>query len=229
MALTFGQMTSQILSETYRDASFSTQVQNAIVSAIKELEIEELFINSKFALIPVLPRTNVVPLPADFISVLQLNLLIGTGTSPDGSPPSPPPPPPLQPGTYSVINASSGFSECTFYDLQTYRYQFWENGTPGRWALFGNDLYLHPWADNYYWIDMWYYYRDNYPVYPQDTSIWLDDFTQDVTRYKARGIFYRDSLQSPELAASEFEKAGVALSQLRLRNSQRSTINNLSM
>jgi hypothetical protein len=57
----------------------------------------------------------------------------------------------------------------------------------------------------------------------------MGDFTQDVTRYKARGIFYRDSLQSPELAASEFEKANVSLSQLRLRSSQRSTINTLSM
>ena len=225
MALTFGQMTTQILAETYRDASFSTQVQNAIVSAIKELEIEQLFINTELVYITVPAYVDHVPLPTDFISVLQLSLLIG---------PVPPlPTPPVFPQDYNsftIVTASSGFEERSFYDLKNFRRFGSDQGIPGVWAIFGDKLYLHPWTNTgNYILEMYYYYRDAYPVNENDTSIWMGDFTQDVTRYKARGIFYRDSLQSPELAASEFEKAGVALSQLRLRNSQRSTINNLSM
>jgi hypothetical protein len=93
---------------------------------------------------------------------------------------------------------------------------------------------------------MQYYIRDGYypidnpvadpqaPQVPWDdtnynlTSIWLGDFTQDVTRYTARKIFYRDSLQSPELGAIEDQKKLDALSQLRVRNSQRSTTQYMS-
>ena len=57
MALTFGQMVDQILMETNRTGNpiFSTEVQNAVVSAIKELETEELFLNQKMVEIPTPP------------------------------------------------------------------------------------------------------------------------------------------------------------------------------
>jgi hypothetical protein len=212
MALTFGQMTAQILAETYRDDSFSTAVQNAIVSAIKELETEELFLNQKFAPILVPDQTFIIPLPEDFISVLVLTLANTEGRS--------------------IYTAAQGFKETTFYELQTYKNQSYINeGIPGMWALYENNIHIYPApavGDNYI-LQLFYYFRDGtYPSNPNDTSIWMDDFTQDVTRYTARGIFYRDSLQSPELAASDMQKAQDALARLKIRNSQRENLNNLS-
>lgn len=212
MALTFGQMTAQILAETYRDDSFGTQVQNAIVSAIKELETEELFLNQKFAALPVSDEQFIIPLPEDFISVLVMTIANSEGRS--------------------IYTSSDGFKESTFFDLITYRNtSYMSRGTPAMWALYENDVHIHPAPaiGGGYILNLFYYYRDGtYPSNPNDTSIWMDDFTQDVTRYTARGIFYRDSLQSPELAASDMQKAQDALSRLKIRNSQRENLNNLS-
>ncbi len=220
MALTFGQMTTQILQETYRDVSFSQAVENAIVSAIKELETEELFINQTFTQIAV-PATNpptfMVPLPENFISVLTMTLQDGQGNV--------------------VYTAANGFKETTMYELVTYRnfYSFEIDncqGLPGFWAIYGNDIHIWPVpAPNStgYTLNLFYYYRDgSYPTQASDTSIWMDDFTQDVCRYTARGIFYRDSLQSQELAASDREKAKEALIRLRQRDARRETLRNLS-
>lgn len=236
MALTFGQMVDQILLETNRSGNpiFLTEVQNAVVSAIKELETEELFLNQKFAILSVPEQTFEVALPEDFISVLTMTLLNNNGNS--------------------VYTAANGFKETTMYELVTYRNNLsvaqgtvdnTQYGIPGMWALFENDVHIWPApAPNSggFLLHMFYYYRDgSYPanytnVIPNpkepdsyyDTSIWLGDFTQDVTRYTARGIFYRDSLQSPELAASDMQKAQDALSRLKIRNSQRENLNNLS-
>lgn len=236
MALTFGQMTDQILAETFKDSgTFYQFVQNAIVSAIKELEIQELFINQKYAVLtiptttdPDFPGLQRIDLPSDFISVLMNNLVI---TQSNGT----------NPPSYSVLTEAEGFKEVTFYQLQLNSYSFLSFGTPANgfsynWALYGNQIWVSPTPTSpasppptiTYNLDFFYYYRDNYPVNPDDTSIWLGDFTQDVTRYTARGIFYRDVLQSPELADSDFAKAADALSKLKLRNSQRETINTLS-
>ena len=77
MAATYGQMRDQILMETNRlgNTIFVIEVQNALVAAVKELETEQLFINSKFDILPVGTDQFVIPLPSDFISVLNLILL----------------------------------------------------------------------------------------------------------------------------------------------------------
>lgn len=237
MALTFGQMTDLILAETFRDSgTFYQFVQNAIVSAIKELEIQDLFINQKYAQLavpstisPTTPGMVQVDLPDDFISVLMINFVINQVN-------------PSNPPSITVWTEATGFKEVTFYQLQLDAYSFLSYGTPANglvynWALFGNQIWLSPTPiippspppTIVYNLDLYYYYRDPYPVNPDDTSIWLGDFTQDVTRYTARGIFYRDVLQSPELAASDFAKAEDALSKLKIRSGQRETINTLSM
>jgi hypothetical protein len=215
MALTFEQMTQQILTETYRDQSFYTQVQNAIVSAIKEIEIQELFINQKYVQLTLPANTQSVNLPADFISMLMVTLQVGTVPSTG----------------ITIFTEATGFKEITFYTLQTYQYQYNYNTpcNPGNWALYGNQLWVYPQAQNdTYLLNLYYYYRDAYPVNPNDNSIWMGDFTQDVTRYKAKEIFYRDSLQSPELAIPNQMKYQDALTVLKLRNSQRENINTLS-
>ncbi len=216
MALTFGQMTAQILQETYRDVSFTQQVENAIVSAIKELETEELFLNQTFVEIAVPDEQFIIPLPENFISALTMTLLNGNGNV--------------------VYTAATGFKETTMYELITYRNRYFgsnnNQGLPGFWALYENDIHIWPapaiGSDGFI-LHLFYYFRDGtYPNQPNDTSIWMDDFTQDVTRYTARGIFYRDSLQSPELAASDMQKAQDALARLKIRNSQRENLNNMS-
>lgn len=213
MATTFGGMTERILAETYKDPSFTVQVQNAIVSAIKELETEELFLNQKYVQLTIPAGTDSVLLPEDFISVLTMTLQYANGTS--------------------VFTQSTGFKETTMYELITYRTNNVSNyGIPGFWALFNDYIHVYPIPEESsdgYLLNLWYYFRDGYyPSQPNDYSIWFGDFTEDVTRYTARGIFYRDSLQSPELADSDMKKAQDALARLKIRNSQRENLNNLS-
>lgn len=237
MALNFGQMTNQILSETFSDASvYTTNVQNAIVTAIKELETNQMFFNQTDTFLSIVPNIDTVALPVDFINLLQLTLI----APPQNSDPTiPPAPPPYPPGTQMTIyTGAQGFTNCTFYELKTYRYYGDAassgsgsslGGTPGRWALYGNNIEIYPCPDAYYFLHIFYYQRDgSYPVLPTDTSIWMGDFTQDVTRYRARAIFYRDTLQSMELAASDMARSEEALVRLKNRASDRSTIQALS-
>lgn len=213
MATTFGGMTDRILMETNRDPSFAPYVKNAIVSAIKELETEQLFINQKFTKLTLQPGEDSTLLPNDFISVLTMTLNYPNGNS--------------------VYTQATGFKETTMYELVTFRNeQIQSFGIPAWWALFNDFLNVWPVpaqnSDGYI-INLWYYFRDGYyPTQNGDFSIWFGDFTEDVTRYTARGIFYRDSLQNPELAASDMQKAQDALARLKIRNSQRENLNNLS-
>lgn len=224
MALTYGEMTDLILAETYRDATFAQSVFNAVVSAVKKLETNQLFVNTAFAQLTLLPNTDNVALPNDFISVLELQL-VSNVTPPDA------------PFGNVILTASGGFREMTFWELKTYQpFYNAQVGLPYGWALWGNNLYVTPFVQAIFYLNLFYYRRDGY--YPSNysntidydtTSIWLGDFTQDVTRYTARGIFYGDSVQSAELAQQEFAKADAYLSELKVRNSQRETINVLSM
>ena len=231
MAATYGQMRDQILRETYRfgNTDFVIAVQDALVSAVKELEIEQMFLNQKFINLPVGTNQFIIPLPDDFITLLSLTL--------------------LDQNFQRIYTPASGFLEVTFWELQTYRWQQFMPGIPASWAMYENAIHLWPTPPGDFNLALFYYNRDGY--YPNDyvasptpgdpaiqapwtidqydlTSIWLGDFTEDVTRYTARSIFYRDSLQSPELAASDRAQAQYALSQLRLRNSQRDTTPYLS-
>lgn len=217
MALTYSQMAQQILSETFRDQSFLPNVNNAIVSAIKELEIQELFINQTYVQITLPMNAFFVQLPPDFISMLMVTLQ-ANGSGPPGTP------------GVTIFTEATGFKEITFYTLQTYQYQYNYNVpcNPGNWALYEDQLWVYPQAQNDYFLNLFYYFRDPYPVNPDDTSIWMGDFTQDCCRYKAKEIFYRDTLQSEELAMSNQMKYESALSILKLRNSQRENINTLS-
>lgn len=221
MALTYGQMTDLILAQTFRDQSFAQGVFNCIVSAIKEIETNQFFVNTSFVQLQLQVGINYVELPNDFISVLELQLVSNVNDAPG----------------QVVLTPASGFREMTFWELQTYQPMIEAtNGNPYGWALWGNNIYVTPFPQTIFYLNMYYYKRDGY--YPSNysntvdyetTSIWLQDFTQDATRYRARGMFYRDYLQSPELAASDFAYSDEAMSKLKIRNSQRETINVLGM
>lgn len=217
MALTYSEMAQQILSETFRDQSFLPNVNNAIISAIKELEIQELFINQTSVQLVLPQNAFFVQLPPDFISMLMVTLQVN-GSGPPGS------------TGVTIYTEATGFKEITFYTLQTYQYQYNYNipCNPGNWALYKDQIWVYPQAQQDYQLNLFYYYRDPYPVGPNDVSIWMGDFTQDCCRYKAKEIFYRDTLQSEELAMTNQAKYMDALQVLKLRNSQRENINTLS-
>jgi len=207
MAVTFGQMVARILRETARDDSFQTSVQDAIVTAIKELEIEQYWLFEKNELLTLYEDTNSVILPIDFSSVSTARLLVGD--------------------TY--FTEVYGFVPVTNHEIFNYARQQ-TTGVPFIWAIFSNQIFVYPWASGDYTIDLRYFYKDSsYPVNYTDTSIWLGDLTEDLTRYKALATFYRDSLQAEEKAQFYEAKAMQIINNRRTNNNQRQTINRLSI
>lgn len=207
MAVTFGQMTDRILRETARDISMETGVQDAIVTAIKELEREQYWLFEKETDLTLLEGLNNVDLPGDFaeLSTLRLN----------------------NNGTYRT--QMFGFTPVTNHEIFDYARQD-VNGLPYMWALYANKIYVYPRADSDYILNLHYYYKDLvYPALYSDTSIWLGDLTEDLTRYKALSIFYRDSLQAEEKALFYEQKANSSIGNMRIRNNQRLQTNRLSI
>lgn len=207
MAVTFGQLASRILQETARDNSFQTPVENAIITAIKELEREQYWLFETEATLSLAETTNNVVLPDNFAEVSTLRLLVGD--------------------TY--YTEVYGFTPVTNHELFNYARQQ-TNGIPFIWTLYNNLIYVYPWASGDYTLDLRYFYKDTtYPSNYTDTSVWLQDLTEDLTRYKALAIFYRDSLQAEEKALYYENKAADSVANMRIRNNQRRTINRLSI
>lgn len=207
MAVTFGQMVARILRETARDDSFQQSVEDAIVTAIKELEIEQYWLFETDALLTLYENSNSITLPNDFSAVSTCRLLVGD--------------------TY--YTEIYGFVPVTNHEIFNYARQQ-VTGIPFVWSIFSNQIYVYPWASGDYTVDLHYFYKDaTYPVNYTDTSIWLGDLTEDLTRYKALAIFYRDSLQAEEKAQFYDAKATQIINNRRTNNNQRSTINRLSI
>lgn len=207
MAVTFGQMTDRILRETVRDISMETNVQDAIVTAIKELEREQYWLFEKETDLTLLDGTDNVNLPDDFAEMATLRINYN--------------------GTYRT--QMFGFTPVTNHEIFDYARQA-VSGLPYMWSIFANKIYVYPIADGDYILNMHYYYKDvAYPALYSDTSVWLDDLTEDLTRYKALSIFYRDSLQAEEKALFYEQKANSSIGNMRIRNNQRLQINRLSI
>lgn len=207
MAVTFGQMTDRILRETARDISMEAGVQDAIVTAIKELEREQYWLFEKETDLTLSEGVDNVLLPNDFaeLSTLRLN----------------------NNGTYRT--QMFGFTPVNNHEIFDYARQP-VSGLPYMWALFANKIYVYPVPDGEYILNMHYYYKDIvYPSLYADTSLWLGDLTEDLTRYKALSIFYRDSLQAEEKALFYEQKANTSIGNMRIRNNQRLQINKLSI
>lgn len=206
-------MTQLILRETFRDSSFSTDVQNAIVSAIKMLEFEQLWLFETSAQLSLVGDglTNSVNLPADFSSMASVRLLDDT--------------------TY--YTQDSGFRGITSNEMQTIQRTTSQVGLPFCWALFENTIQVYPYPGDAttYILDIQYFRNDGgvYPSNPSDTSIWFGDLTQDLTRYLAKSIFYGDTLQDEANSGANYNKYTTVLGRLRTRNSQRQQTNTLSI
>lgn len=200
-------MTDRILRETARDVSMETGAQDAIVTAIKELEREQYWLFEKETNLDLLDGTDNTALPADFAEMANLRLLVND--------------------TYRT--QTFGFTPVTSYELFNYVRQY-SAGVPYIWSIFANKIYVYPVASGDYTLNMHYYYKD--VVYPSnygDTSIWLGDLTEDLTRYKALANFYRDSLQAEEKSMYYDQKANTSIGNMRIRNNQRLQINRLSI
>lgn len=208
MAVTIGQMIARILRETNRDDSFQISVQDAIITAIKELEKEQYWLFEKSDQLPVIPNTNTVPLPDDFVSLIDLRLIFND----------------------VYYSSTNGFVGVTYNDMRSYQNILNLSGMPNRWALYGNNIVLSPTPPDNYILDIDYYYKDVvYPVNYDDTSVWLGDLTEDLTRYKALANFYRDTLQAEEKAMFYINRAQEFITNMNIRNNTRQRINRLSI
>lgn len=207
MAVTLGQLTARILRETSRDSSFEPAVNDAIVTAIKELEREQFWLFETNTQLLLLSGNNSVALPTDFAESIVVRLIVND----------------------IYMTEDSGFTPVTNYEIFGLTRQYVQ-GVPYMWAIYGNSIYVYPWADADYVVDLFYFQKDSvYPVNYTDTSLWLGDLTADLTRYKALTTFYRDSLQAEEKALYYENKANDIITNLRIRNNQRQTINRLSI
>lgn len=208
MSVTFGQLAARILRETARDISFQTAVEDSIITAIKELEREQLWLFEKDTTLTLTANSDSVALPDDFVALSTARLLVGT--------------------TY--YTEVYGFVPVTNHEIYNYARTQGQTGIPFCYSLFGNNLVVYPGAADTYSIDLRYFHKDaTYPSAYGDTSIWLGDLTADLTRYKSLAIFYRDELQAEEKAQYYEVKAQAAVNNLLIRNNQRQTINRLSI
>lgn len=208
MAVTFGQLAARILRDTARDVSFQDAVEDAIISAIKELEREEYWLFETNATLTLAANADTVALPDDFVALSTARLLVGT--------------------TY--YNEVYGFMPVTNHEIFNYPPIQNQIGVPFMYAIYANNMVVYPAASAEYTIDIHYFHKDeSYPVNYDDTSIWLGDLTSDLTRYKAMAMFYRDTLQAEEKAQFYEAKSMDSITNLRIRNNQRRTINRLSI
>lgn len=218
MAVNFGQLTQQILDDTNRDGStllngnttstYTTAVQNAIVTAIKYAESSLYWAYKTSAQVTITKALNSISLPADFSSIITVQFNIGN----------------------SLYSLRQGFLNITFEDLISLYQNTAETGIPRQYALFNDTLYVYPTVGADTTFTIWYYQKDIfYPAVPSDISIWFGDETVDLIRMKAMERFYHDTLQSAELANTyslsvlDFEQ------NLMRKNNQRQNYNILSI
>lgn len=191
MAITFGDLTQQILEDANRDPStllngaasggdtYKTAVQRAIVTAIKYMESDLFWAFKQNAVITVLDQTNSISLPADFQSMITAQFNVGN----------------------TLYSLRQGFTNATFEDLLSYYNNNAEQGIPKKYAVYNNTFYIYPLASGDTDFTIYYYQKDIfYPVNDNDVSIWFSDATVDLVRMKAMERFYHDTLQSYEIA-----------------------------
>ncbi len=177
---TLGELQQRILYETNRDINtYGLGVNNAILSAIKYLEFNHPWLFQKQTSFTIPQYDNSAVLPSDFSSVIALNYIQGT----------------------QVYGLREGFQGITYAELSDYYNLTNQIGQPMKWALYNQNVYIYPKAQSDIVFNLIYNYKDaTYPTNPTDTSIWFSYDTIDMCRYKALEIFYRDTLQAPEIA-----------------------------
>lgn len=214
MAVNFGQLTQWILDDTNRDAStllnggvssatYKTAVQRAIVTAIKYMESSLYWAFKTSSVVTILDQEYSVSLPPDFSSLVAIQFSIGS----------------------TLYSLREGFVNLSFPEMLSFYQNSGEQGTPRKYAIYDDRLYIYPLASGDTNFTLYYYQKDVfYPQNDEDTSIWFSDETVDLVRMKAMERFYHDTLQAPEIASrytiavDDFERNLMRKNNLRQNN-----------
>jgi hypothetical protein len=219
MAGTLGDLKTRILYETNKSgADFDFGVTNAIVTAIIYMEQNHPWMFVKQAFFTIDAGTNFFTFPDDFNELIDAKYAVV----------SPPFPAPLS--SYVYYGVRQGFTAIPFDDLNSLFNNGAENGLPTKYATLGNLFYVYPLAASDTPVLITYRYKDAvYPEANNEVSIWFNDQTIDALRNKALEIFYRDTLQSPDLANSYIPIVEDYINTIKRKNSSKTVYNILSI
>lgn len=209
MAVTLGNLTDRILRETNMSgAEFTLGVKEAIVTAIKFMEMDFIWLFYKIGTITVLAGGNATSLPDDLAKLIDAKYPIGS----------------------VIYGADQGFVGIPYPDLNALFNNTTSSGYPLKYAVYGTQFYIYPYTDTDITFTLSYNYKDSfYPETDNDISIWFNDETVDAVRYKAKEVFYRDTLQS-EIEAAPFRGAFKEWEQnMVIKNNNRQLINIISI
>jgi hypothetical protein len=213
MAVTLGDLSTQILYETNKSGQeFNYGVTNAIITAIKYMEQKHPWVFSKTAIITIVATStavsNAVNLPADFNRLLDAKYAIGN----------------------CLYGTRQGFVSIPYDELNSLITNTAQTGYPLKYAIYGDQFYVYPFTNTNIDFTINYNYKDAiYPAVPSDTSVWFNDQTIDAVRNKALEVFYRDTLESPEIANSYVPIFQDYSDNLSRKNNKRSVYNLLSI
>lgn len=209
MAATLGDLKTRILYETNKSgADFDYGVTNAIVTAIKYMEQLHPWVFSKTAIITILATTNAIDLPEDFNRLLDAKYSIGS----------------------CIYGSRQGFVSIPYDELFNLMTSTAQTGYPLKYAIYGQQFIVYPITSSDTPITINYNYKDStYPAVNSDTSVWFNDQTIDAVRNKALEIFYRDTLESPEIANSYVPIFQDYSAVLKSKNNKRMVFNLLSI
>lgn len=218
MAGTLGDLKARILYETNKSgADFDAGVTNAIVTAIIYMEQNHPWIFAKQGSFTIASGDNFFTFPDDFNELIDAKY--GIVSIDSGG------------NTSTVLyGARQGFTSLPYDDLNSLYTNSAETGYPTKYATLGNLFYVYPIQSSDTPIFITYRYKD--AVYPQandDTSIWFNDQTIDALRNKALEIFYRDTLQSPEIANGYVPIVEDYINTIKRKNSSKTVYNILSI
>lgn len=209
MAVTLGTLKNRILFDTNRDVStYGDSINKSIVTAISFMQSKYFWNFKKFGQVVIPNGKNSINLPADYQNMITVQFSIGN----------------------TLYSLNQGFLNITFEDLIAKFNTTAQVGTPQRYAVFNNVLYVFPLTPGDTTFTVYYYYKDTFlPETDADSSIWFADDTIDLIRLKAMERFYHDTLQSPEIASAYALAFNDFESNFCLKNSNKQQYNMLSV
>lgn len=209
MAENFGQVKQWILYQTNKDGSdFDYGVSSAIQSAIIFMESNYNWLFQTTTQLTIAAGQNATNLPEDFAQLIDLQYYIGN----------------------VLYGSRSGFVQIPFIDLNALVNSTAESGYPQKYALFNDQVYVYPATSSSTNLLIHYQYKDEfYPTNNSDASIWFGDQTIDCIRFKALELFYRTTLQSPDVADKYFNTFTIFENALVAKNNNRSVNQLLSI
>lgn len=182
-------MQDRIISETRRTDWAGATVQGAIQDAIAHYKDEAFAESHTTTTSSTVAETATVSLPADFSSLITIQLNDGQGQLLT-----------LDPLTMEEYNNFS------MEDPPSYE-------VPTSYAIHGSLLYLFPVPDDAYTITWYYVSNQAPPEDDEDAGFWMNEAERMIRCY-AKGILWSDVAFAPDMAQGEFKKANEEFSRL---------------